>query len=200
MTRSSSVGEHAYGVEAAGEFGGEGDHPGVAAGGVDELADQGRVGVAQQVGAVGPAAARRDERALEVDAGEDAVLDEFGEYGGLAGDLVDFAGDGRGDRGGGAVLQVGAGGAQRLLGDAGGVGGAAAAVDVQVDEAGHDGVPGQVEVARLGPTARDGCDAGSLDGEAVPLDDADGQDQSGAGQGDVLRHAHVRLQVLLEVA
>ncbi|MBD0693665.1 hypothetical protein BG452_42075 [Streptomyces sp. CBMA123] len=73
-------------------------------------------------------------------------------------------------------------------------------MDVQVHEAGDDGVAGQVEVAGLGlPAARavdavdavgaggDGRDPGPFDGEAEALDDAAGQDEPGAGQRDAVR-------------
>ena len=82
------VGEQPYGVQPAGQFGGERHHPRGAAGGVDQLADVRGVGVAQQRRVVGAAAAARDERALEVDAGEVALLDELGERRGLPGEVV----------------------------------------------------------------------------------------------------------------
>ena len=57
----------------------------VAARRVDQLADLRRVRVAQQRLGVRALAARRDERALEVDAGDVALLDELGQQAGLAG-------------------------------------------------------------------------------------------------------------------
>ena len=80
-----------------------------AAGGVDQLADLGRVGVAQQRLAVRALAARGDERALEVDAREVALLDQLGEEPGRLGEEVHLAGDGGGDEGGGAVQRGGCG-------------------------------------------------------------------------------------------
>ncbi|CAM5255774.1 hypothetical protein SAVIM40S_00605 [Streptomyces avidinii] len=76
--------------------------------GVDQLADLGRVGVAEQVLLVRALAAGVDERPLEVDAGDLALLGQLGEQGCAAGQLVQVPGDGGGDEGGGAVLTVGA--------------------------------------------------------------------------------------------
>ena len=100
-------GEQPYGVQAAGQFGREGDHPGLAARRVDQLADLGRVRVAQQRLGVRALAARGDERALEVDAGQVALFGQFGQQPGLADEDVHVVGDGGGDEGGGAVQAVG---------------------------------------------------------------------------------------------
>lgn len=142
-------GEQAYGVEAARQFGGERDHAGPAARRVDQLADLRRVRVAQQFLGVRALAARRDERALEVDAREVALFGQFGEHPGALGEAVHVAGDGRGDEGRGAVQPVGVDAPQDVLDRSRGEGGAAAAVVVDVDEAGHHPVAGQVGHGRV---------------------------------------------------
>ena len=110
------LGEQPYGVDAAGQFGGERDHPRRAAGRVDQLAHLRRIGIAQQLLAVRALAAGGDEGALEVDAGEVALLDEFGQEPGAPGEEVHVAGDGGGDQRGGAVLAVGAHAREDVLG------------------------------------------------------------------------------------
>lgn len=101
------LGKEAYGVDAARQFGGEGDHASLAPGRVDQLADLGRVGVAQQFLGVRALAARRDERALEVDARDVALFGQFGEEPGALGEAVHVAGDGGGHGRGRAVQAVG---------------------------------------------------------------------------------------------
>jgi hypothetical protein len=167
------LGEQPYGVDAAGQFGGEREHLRGAARRVHQLADLGRVRMAQQVLAVGALAAGGDEGALEVDAGQVALFDQFGEDAGAFGEEVHLAGDGGGDQGGGAVLAVGADAGEDLVHGAGGEGRAAAAVVVHVHEAGNDPVAGQVD--GRGALRRTSGDAGAFDDHPAVLDGAGGE-------------------------
>ncbi len=112
------------------------------------------------------------ERALEVDARDVALLGQLGEQPGALGEAVHVAGHGRGD-GGGAVQPVGVDALEDLLDGPGGEGGAAAAVVVEVHEAGDEQVARQVQCPRRrGRAAGDAC---AVDDHTTVDDDSGGQ-------------------------
>ena len=94
-------------------------------------------GSPQQGGVVGALALLRQERALQVDAGELTLGHQRAQGRDLRGQGVEIGGHQAGERAGRAVLTVELPGAAGLGGIVGGVGRAAATVHVGVDEAGH---------------------------------------------------------------
>ena len=145
--------KHVDRLERSGQFGGEGDLAQGAAGRTDEPFDLVGRGLEQVVEVVGAAAGRREERALEVRAEHEWVdLGEVGDAGERFAELVDGVGDERDDRPGGAVGAVHRerrGNGRRPIVERV----AAAAVAVQVDEAGYE--PGAGSIDDLGLDALD---------------------------------------------
>lgn len=172
------LGQQAYGGDAARQFGGERHHLGPAARRVDQLADLRRIRVAQQLLGVRALAARRDEGAFEVDARDVALLGQLGQQPGALGEAVHVAGDGGGDDRRGAVQPVRVDALEDFLDGPGGEGGAAAAVVVEVDEAGDQPVAPYVDGLRVGGTAPG--DPRALDDHAAAVHDPGGQDHPGA--------------------
>ncbi len=136
-------------VERARQLGRERDHPQRAGGG--QRLELGRVRGAQRGAVLRAAPLLAQPRALEVGAEDQRVLGG-GDAGDRAGQHAGRRGHGGGEQGRGAVRGVEARGARALLGVAAHEVRAPAAVDVEVDEAGHDEVA--AEVPRLGGRRR----------------------------------------------
>ncbi len=112
----AGVGEQPYGVKAAGQFGGDGHHPGGAVGGVDELAYVRRVRVAQQPGWWAPQRCGEMNGPSKWMPTSSSCWTSSASSRGLPGQVGEVAGDGGGDHGGGAVPAVGGGDRQAFLG------------------------------------------------------------------------------------
>ncbi len=174
------LGQKAYRVQAAGQLRGQREHLRLAPGRVEQCADLRGVRVAQEVLGVGALAAGGDERALEVDAGDLALLGEFAQQARAPGEEVHVTGDGGGEQGGRAVLAVRVDALEDVVDRPGGEGGSASAVVVEVDEAGDDVVAGDVD--GLGVLRGRVADAGAVDDQLPVVDRFCGEDHCRTGQ------------------
>ena len=142
----AGVGETAYGVEAAGQLGGDRDHAdGPLARGEQRVGAR-SVGRGEQVATVGTRPSGAQPRPLEVDPGEPAGPGEQGELPRRPARPVGRVRHQAGRHGRRPAGEVGRDHGLRGLGGAGVERRPAAAVHVEVDEAGHDRRRTQVEV------------------------------------------------------
>ena len=173
----------------AGLLGGDGHGGHVAAAQGDQLADQVRIGVDDVGGVLGAAALDGDEGPLEVDGGELSALAQVGQHRGALAQDLGGGGDAGGHEAGGAGAAVLHDGRHGLLGGLGvGEGLAAAAVAVDVDQAGQDvAAPGGLlrlldDVSEAGPggpvRGPDPRDVGSRQDDRSVIDDAVGGDDT----------------------
>jgi hypothetical protein len=134
----------------AGQFGGEGDDLQVTAGRGEQALEGGHVGGEHVPRVLGAAAGRGKERAFQVQAGDDAVVGQFGQHGGAGLQFGERRGDQAGQHGRGAVAPVELRGLPGVVCRTFGERRAAAAVHVDVDKPGEHPLPAQVD-GRLPP-------------------------------------------------
>ena len=140
------LGEAAYGLDAAGQLGGDRDHPHGTVTGREQRVDRGGGGCGQQVAAVGAGVQGAEPRALEVDAREQPLGHERRELAHRACRAVGAVRHEAGRHGGRAAREVGRGHRRSGLGGALVVRRAATAVHVQVDEPRGERRGAEVEV------------------------------------------------------